>query len=49
MTLVFRKYKDNGQPDNSVRAIEREVFSQEEKDSTVIELQELGYELECVL
>jgi hypothetical protein len=47
MELVFRKYR-NGRPDNSVEGIVREVFSQEDKESTVRELQEAGYELEAV-
>lgn len=47
MELVFRKYV-NGRPDNCAEGVVREVFSQEDKESTVRELQESGYELEAI-
>jgi predicted RNA-binding protein (virulence factor B family) len=47
MILIFRKYTEQGQVDLSVDPIEREC-AREDKDSVITELENNGYELECI-
>lgn len=46
MILIFRKYKNNGHPDDSYQPIERECNTLEEKESYIHELQAEGWEYE---
>lgn len=51
-TLVFRRYvmeRGMHRPDDSVPPVERESYADDDTDSIVQEMQDAGYELECIL